>query len=570
MGRTERLVLPEDAVFLGFDSSTQSLKVTALDKNLSILAFQSVHFDSELPQYGTKDGVHRDESSPGRVTAPALMWVDALELLLAKLKESGFPFSRIKAVSGSGQQHGSVYWKDGARSRLRNLHKDVPLVEQLTGCLATPHSPVWMDSSTAKQCRELEKAVGGAEAMTALTGSRAHERFTGPQIRKLWQTEPEVYLRTERMSLVSSFMASVLLGDYASIDHSDGAGMNLMDLRLREWSGAVLDATAPGLEEKLGDLAPPQAVAGTVSKYLVDKYRFSPDCKVVHWSGDNPCSVAGLALNRPGDLGISLGTSDTVFGITADPKPGLEGHVFPNPVDPSCYMAMLCYKNGSLTREKVRNQVGGGTWEAFNQLLDDSPQFNQGQVGFFYTDPEILPALPAGTHRFVLEEGWDDDGSLLEHSKAERVEKFDDAASEVRALVEGQFLSMRAHAERIGMPTPPQRVIATGGGSANHHLLRLIANVFGCPVYTASRPDSASLGAALRAAHGWLCHERGVFVPIADMFADIASGEGSSVQCKLAADAGDKGVHEGYGRLAAKRAQIESALVSQATSSPAG
>lgn len=40
-----------------------------------------------------------------------------------------------------------------------------------------------------------------------------------------------------------------------------------------------------------------------------------------------------------------------VFGITREPQPRLEGHVLPNPVDPNCYMVMLVYKNGSLTRE---------------------------------------------------------------------------------------------------------------------------------------------------------------------------------------------------------------------------
>lgn len=37
--------------------------------------------------------------------------------------------------------------------------------------------------------------------------------------------------------------------------------------------------------------------------------------------------------------------------ITENPNPGLEGHVFPNPVDAEGYMVMLVYKNGSLTRE---------------------------------------------------------------------------------------------------------------------------------------------------------------------------------------------------------------------------
>ena len=36
-------------------------------------------------------------------------------------------------------------------------------------------SPIWMDSSTTAQCRQLEAAVGGAEQLATHTGSRAYE-----------------------------------------------------------------------------------------------------------------------------------------------------------------------------------------------------------------------------------------------------------------------------------------------------------------------------------------------------------------------------------------------------------
>lgn len=42
-------------------------------------------------------------------------------------------------------------------------------------CFSISNCPVWMDSSTAAQCRQLEAAVGGAQALSRLTGSRAYE-----------------------------------------------------------------------------------------------------------------------------------------------------------------------------------------------------------------------------------------------------------------------------------------------------------------------------------------------------------------------------------------------------------
>lgn len=71
--------------------------------------------------------------------------------------------------------------------------------------------------------------------------------------------------------------------------------------------------------------------------------------------------------------------------------------------------------------------------------------------------------------------------------------------------------------------------------------------------------DSASLGGALRAAHGWLCDKKGQFVPIAIMYMDKM--EKTSLNCKLAVTAGDQALGAKYALLMKKRVEIENRLV---------
>jgi xylulokinase len=130
------------------------------------------------------------------------MWLDAIDLLMQRMKEGGVDFSSIVAISGAGQvcmyilvlmlahailqQHGSVYWSAEGEKLLKSLDSNNSLASQLSSpAFTVPNAPIWQDSSTRKECEELEKVVGGAQALADLTGSRAYERFTGSQIMKV-------------------------------------------------------------------------------------------------------------------------------------------------------------------------------------------------------------------------------------------------------------------------------------------------------------------------------------------------------------------------------------------------
>ena len=347
------------AVYLGFDSSTQSLTLVAIGiypDHQEVLLERSLPFDEILPRYGTRHGV-MPAADPRIVHAPPLMWAEALDLMMAEAAQSGIARDDIRAISGAAQQHGSVYLAHGAGTRLGALKAQEPLVAQLRDVWARATAPVWLDSSTSEACAAITAALGGAAALSRLTGSRAFERFTGPQIRAFAVTQPDAYANTERVHLVSSFMASLLAGAHAPLEPGDASGMNLMDITTCRWAPDALAATAPSLAAKLPPIVPSWTTVGTLAPYWCQRYGFPP-ARVVAWSGDNPSSLVGLGLVREGRLGISLGTSDTVFGLmrTARPEPSGIGHVFGAPTG-GC-MGLTCFANGSLARERVRDAYG--------------------------------------------------------------------------------------------------------------------------------------------------------------------------------------------------------------------
>ena len=470
-------------LFLGLDSSTQSLSAVVIDLDTRKVVYEkSLNFDKALPHYKTQNGVLPNRNPLIKHSSP-LMWAEALDLIFAEMKKDRVTLGDILAVSGSGQQHGSVYFNERITAALESLDPKKSLVENLHAVFARKTSPIWMDSSTSAECAEIRKKLGGIKYTASRTGSDAFERFTGPQIRKFFKTEPDAYAKTTSIALVSSFLASLLAGKIAPIDYGDGAGMNLMDIRNKVWDMEALKATAPSLKKKLPPLAASGQVIGPVSAYFVNKYGLNPEALATTWTGDNPASVIGLGLIKPGQVAISLGTSDTFFGTMqkCQTDEDGEGHVFGSPA--GGYMTLICFKNGSLAREKIRDHYGIADWKQFGEKLKQTPPGNDGGVLLPWFEAEIVPRVnQPGIHRFDLDEK--------------------NAAANCRAIFEAQMLSMRLHSQWMNVAA--EKIFATGGASNNTALLQVMADVMNCRVSRIEISKSAALGAALQAAHGWL------------------------------------------------------------------
>jgi len=453
---------------LGLDCSTQSLSALIINvENGKIEHEASVNFETDLPQYKTTHGFVRG-TEPDEFFSDPLMWLEALDLLFKKLQEENAPLSKIEAISGSGQQHATVYLNDTFPSTLSNLSPNIPLKDQFQGVFTRPVAPIWLDASTEEQCEQLTRAVGGKDNAIRVTGSTITPRFSAAQIHKYAYQFPARWQETASVHLVSSFLASIISGQPAPIDHGDGAGMNLMNLAQLDWDSNFVHATSPDLHQKLPPLAPTTSIIGNISPYFATKFGVNPHAKCTPWSGDNPCSLIGMGVIRPGTWIISLGTSYTHFVPLEKPvtDPNGYGHVFGNPI--GGYMALSCFKNGALACVAIKEKLNL-TWQQFNEQVL-APPTAESQPALPFYETEITPAAAAA----------------------------DQTNTTPRSLIDGQFLNMLHHSQWLG--DEPKTILVTGGVSQSDGACQTIANVFQRPVQRLSTSSSAALGAALIAA----------------------------------------------------------------------
>lgn len=469
-------------MFLGLDASTQSISAIIIDPATgTVAARESINFGADLPHYNAPQGFIPG-GKDGKVHSDPRMWLDALDLLLGRLRDSA-DLSKIHVVSGDGQQHGSVYLDATIDDRLAALDPAMGLAEQIAPAFSRATAPIWMDGSTSAECAEITASFADRAEVLRRTGSVATERFTGPQIRRFYKTDPDGYARTRRIHLVSSFFASILAGKSAPIDLGDGAGMNLLSLARSNWDTDLLAHTAPELANKLPSVELATHIHGNIARYFMEKFGFSADCRVAGFTGDNPASLVGMGASTPGNVVISLGTSDTWFSASVGTSPRMDGigHIFGNPVGGG--MALVCFANGSLAREALRDELGVD-WSAFE---DDALATTRDHAGRnlmlpFYGS-EITPLAKFS--------------GPIRQGDAE-FNAGENPARQIRALLEGQFLNMRLHA--ADADAPPSRIRLTGGASRNNGIARIAADVMQAPVERLESPDSAALGSAIIAA----------------------------------------------------------------------
>ena len=433
-------------VFLGVDCGTQSTKAVLRDP-----ATGAVVAVGRAP-HGL---IERDDGT--REQDPA-WWIDALRAAVRDAMR-GERFD-VGGIGVSGQQHGLVCLDRGDR----------------------PVRPakLWNDTTTAPQCAELARELGGERRVLELTGNLLLPGYTAPKIAWLARHEPDAYARTARMCLPHDYLNLWLTGMFVT-EFGDASGTAYFDVRARRYSDAVLaaiDATRDWTRT-LPPIARSLSVVGTLRREAAESLGLEAGIPVSAGGGDNMCAAIGSDLVVEGPVVVSLGTSGTVFAYRAEPA-----------VDPLGEAAAFCDSTGGwLPLAATLNCTSATEWVremfAMDHAAVDAAVASGGatELAFLpYLSGERTPNRPEGTGVFV--------GLRSSHGR--------DAI--VHAVVEGVTFGL-AYAldalRRAGVA--PTEVTLVGGGSASDAWAQLCADIFNLAVVRPAIVEAAASGAARQA-----------------------------------------------------------------------
>lgn len=458
-------------LFAGIDSSTQSTKLLIIDFDKNDVVYNdSINYDNDLPKYKTKNGVIQNLGEGVSESNP-LMWIEAIEVLFERLKQSEIPQQNIKAISVSGQQHGLV-----------TIDKD--------GNLTRKRSKLWNDFSTLEECNLLTEAVGGVKNMIAEVGNSQRPGYTASKISNFVRNELEAYKKTSTLFLVHNFINWYLTGGkqggVRAMEPGDTSGTALWNPKSQRWSEKVVNLIAADLIEKLPTVYSSNKTIGFAGQNIIEKYGFNPKCKIDAGSGDNMYGAVGTGNIEPGIVTVSLGTSGTAYTFLEKAFIDPLGEIAAFCDSTGNYLPLVCVSNLANGYNEILKQYNI-THQTFNELIQLTKPGNEGRVLIPWYEGERTPDVPQASPVYFGFGLGDFTKEIL-----------------ARAVLEGHVLNLYDGFKRL--PVKINEIRLTGGVSKSGAWRQTIADIFEAETVPV-KGEGAALGAALHAAWVWYNEE---------------------------------------------------------------
>lgn len=454
-------------LFAGLDVSTKSCKLVIIDwDEKTEVHVEGVNYDQDLPHYQTQNG-EMIGNQPGVSESNPLMWVEAVDTVFERAKNKFIPLKHIKAIAVSGQQHGLV-------------------ALDAKGNLARPASKLWNDFSTQEECDLLTERVGGVEKMISEIGNTQRTGYTAAKIYHMVRHEKDAYDRSTILFLVHNYINWYLTGGVAVMEPGDTSGTALWNPVSKSWSEKVISSIDENLAKKLPPVQSSQNSIGTISSDLVERFGFSPECKIDAGSGDNMYSAIGTGNVKPGIVTVSLGTSGTAYSFMEKPYVDPAGEIAAFCDSTGNYLPLLCISNLANGYDKFLS-LHGLNHIQFDEMVSMTLPGNEGRLLIPWYEGERTPDLPLASAVYF---GFD-------------LSEFEPRFL-ARAILEGHVNNLYDGSKKL--PVSLEKIHLTGGLSQSPTWCQAIADIFGAETIPI-QGEGAAFGAALHAAWVWLMEE---------------------------------------------------------------
>jgi xylulokinase len=391
-------------------------------------------------------------SHPDGTEVDPAAWWDALQ---AALKDAG-GLDDVAAISVGGQQHGMVVLDEG-------------------GNVIRP-ALLWNDTRSADAATAL---IGefGAGALAERTGSVPVASFTATKLRWLRDAEPENAARVAAVALPHDWLTWRLrgfgpdnpeLGELVT-DRSDASGTSYFNAVTGEYDREILvaalghDAVLPRV------LAPSESVS-------------AGNLVVGPGAGDNAGAAFGLGA-AAGDVIISIGTSGTVFAVSANPARDESGTVAGFADASGVYLPLVATLNAARILDSIAALLGVDHEQLGALALEAEPGAD-GLVLQPYFEGERTPNLPDATASLF--------GMTLHSTTRPNL---------ARAAIEGMLAALAdGLAALTANGVVAERILLVGGAAQNAAVQAIAAQVFEVPVVVPTPGEYVAAGAARQAA----------------------------------------------------------------------
>jgi xylulokinase len=361
------------------------------------------------------------------------------------------------------------------------------------------HSAIaWYDQRAAAEAQWWEDRVGRAR-LFEVTGQIPHPIFGVNKLLWLRNHVPQVFEGIRHWLSIEDFVLWKLSGSFAT-DYSIASRTMLFDQRTLSWSGELLqEAGFPA--EWFSPAFPSGVPVGSVRNKVAEKTGLPQRTIVCTGGHDHLCGALAAGVTRPGHLLESMGTASVILAVS-------------DAFHPSRELLAAGYPSYAYVIQNTYATLGtlnfaGGALEWIVELLYG--QGKQGSASPETYDLALAEAskVPPGSHGALVLPSFLGSGTPYGRSSARAamlgLAPFHGRAQLVRALMEGLAFWLRDNTEmlcKLGIAPPRPQITVIGGTTQATQLLRIKAEITGCPLQIPQLSEAAATGAALLAGMG--------------------------------------------------------------------